>query len=298
MTIGLDIIDQLTGRRLGTFDVPCPECGPFKRMPRNQRKPVLRVYRLEPGFAGYHCARCGVRGAARDRNSAPPDPVKVAKARAEAAERDRMLKAERLSKALWLWSTRKPIIGSIAERYMRDVRGYGGPLPATLGFLAARREHPPAMIAAFGLAREVDEPGVMAIADSAVTGVHLTRLKPDGSSKATFEDPDENAKIMVGYSAGSPIILAPPNDLLGLAITEGIEDGLSVHEDTGLGVWAAGAASRLPALAPVVPSYIDCTTVIADDDRDGRRFASELADGIRARRMDARAIIAKARNAA
>jgi hypothetical protein len=71
MTIGLDIIDQLTGRRLGTFDVPCPECGPFKRSPRNQRKLVLRVYRIDPGFAGYHCARCGAKGAARDRNSAP-----------------------------------------------------------------------------------------------------------------------------------------------------------------------------------------------------------------------------------
>ena len=295
--IGLDIIDQLTGRRLGTFDVPCPLCGPLKRSMRGQRKLVLRIWRIDPGFATFSCARCGERGHARDRNSAPPDPVKVAKARAEAAQRDRTLKAERLSKALWLWSNGKPIIGSIAERYLGDARGYGGSLPATLGFLPARGEHPPAMIAAFGLAHEV-EPGVIAIADTAVTGVHLTRLKPDGSGKATFEDPDENAKIMVGHSAGSPIILAAPNDLLGLAITEGIEDGLSVHEDTGLGVWAAGTASRMPALAPVVPFYIDCTTVVGDDDRDGRRFASDLADGIRARGMDARAIIAMARHAA
>jgi hypothetical protein len=297
MTIGFDIIDQLTGRRLGTFDVACPECGPFKRVSRNQRKPVMRVYRIEPGFAGYHCARCGVKGSARDRNSAPPDPVRLAKARAAAALRDRVIKAERLSKALWLWSNRMPITDSIAERYLRDIRGYGGPLPITLGFLPARGEYPPAMIAAFGLAHET-EPGVIVIADSAVTGVHLTRLKPDGSGKAEFEDPDENAKIMVGHSAGSPIVLAPPNDLLGLAVTEGIEDGLSVHEDTGLGIWAAASASRIPALASMVPSYIDCTTVITDDDGDGRRFASELADSIRARGMDARAIIVTARDAA
>jgi hypothetical protein len=289
MTIGLDIIDQLTGRRLGIFDVPCPECGPFRRMPKNQRKAVLRIWRLDPGFATFCCARCGERGHARDRNSAPPDPVKVAKA---AAECDHAVKAERLSKALWLWRTRQPIIGSIAERYLRDARGYGGSLPTTLGFLPARGEHPPAMIAAFGLAHET-EPGVIAISDTAVTGVHLTRLKLDGSGKAG--DP---AKIMIGFSTGSPIVLAAPNDLLGLAITEGIEDCLSVHEDTGLGVWAAGAASRMPALAPIVPSYIDCTTVVGDDDRDGRRFASDLADGIRARGMDARAIIAMARHAA
>ena len=48
-------------------------------------------------------------------------------------------------------------------------------------------------------------------------------------------------------------MLAPMNDLLGLAITEGVEDALSIHAATGLGAWAAGAASRLPALADAVP---------------------------------------------
>jgi hypothetical protein len=288
--IGLDTIDHLTGRRLGTFDVPCPECGPFKRSARNQRKPVLRVYRIEPNFAGYHCARCGEKGAARDPTGRPPDPVKLAKARAEAAARARVLKAERLSTAMWLWSNRKPIAGSIAETYLRGARGYGGPLPATLGFLPARGEYPPAMIAAFGLAREI-EPGMLAIADRAVTGVHLTRLRPDGSGKAVFADPDENAKIMIGYSVGSPIVLAPPNDLLGAAITEGIEDGLSVHEATGLGIWAAGGAARMPALAAALPAWIDCATVIADDDKDGRRHAAALAHGVEARGIGTRLIV-------
>jgi hypothetical protein len=57
---------------------------------------VLRVYRLEPNFAGYHCARCGDKGAALDRNGTPPDPMKLARARAEAAERERIVKADRL----------------------------------------------------------------------------------------------------------------------------------------------------------------------------------------------------------
>jgi hypothetical protein len=246
--IGLDTIDQLTARRLGTFDVPCPVCGPLKRSARNQRKPVLRVYRIEPNFAGYHCARCGEKGAALDRNGTPPDPIKLAKARAEAAEDARVATAKRLSTARWLWRRRRPIFGSIAATYLRGARRYGGPLPATLGFLPAQCDHLPAMIAAFGLAHEI-EPGVIAISDHAVTGVHLTRLLPDGSGKAEFDDPDENAKITIGLSAGSPIVLAPPNDLLGLAISEGVEDGLSAHEATGLGAWAAGSAPRMPALA-------------------------------------------------
>jgi hypothetical protein len=138
VTVGLDVIDQLTGGRIGTFDVPCPTCGPYKRSARNRRRPVLRVYRLEPNFAGYHCARCGDKGAALDRNGTPPDPMKLAKARAEAAERERIVKADRLGLARWLWAKRKPIGGSIAETYLRSARGYGGRLPETLGFLPGR----------------------------------------------------------------------------------------------------------------------------------------------------------------
>jgi hypothetical protein len=288
--IGLDTIDRLTGGRLGTHDVPCPKCGPYKSV-QGQRKRKLRVWRTEPTFAGYHCARCGEKGAAFDRNSPPPDPIKLAKARAEGAERDRALRAERLTKAFWLWSQRRPIAGSIAETYLRQARGYRSSLPATLGFLAARGEHPPAMIAALGLAQEI-EPGVIAIADSAVTGVHLTRLRPDGSGKAIFEDPDEPAKIMIGHSTGSPIILAPTNDLLGLAVTEGIEDGLSIHGSTGLGVWAAGSASRMPALSAVVPAYIESVLISADDDPTGRQGAVELVGRLGARGIEARAVIA------
>jgi hypothetical protein len=291
--IGLDVIDKLTGGRHGTFDVACPECGPLKQSACNRRRTVLRVYRIDSNFAGYHCARCGEKGAAVYRKGRPPAPEILFKARMEAAERDRTIRAERLSKAVWLWRHRQPIRGSIAETYLRSVRGYGGPLPATLGFLPERRAYPPAMIAAFGLAHEV-EPGVIAIANSAVTGVHLTRLKSDGSGKAVFDDPDENAKIMIGYSAGSPIVLAPPNDLLGLGITEGIEDGLAVHESTGLCVWAAGCASRLPTLAQLAPSWCDCITVLADDDTDGRRYAAELAHGLHARDFDTRLIILNA----
>jgi hypothetical protein len=97
------------------------------------------------------------------------------------------------------------------------------------------------MIAAFGLARE-PSPGEIVIDDVEVRGVHLTKLKLDGSAKAGTEAD----KTMIGRSNRSPIVLASINDGLGLAITEGIEDALSVHEVTGLGAWAAGAAGRLP----------------------------------------------------
>jgi hypothetical protein len=90
---------------------------------------------------------------------------------------------------------------------------------------------------------------------------------------------------MIGTPSGSPIVLAAPGELGGLAIAEGIEDALSVHEATGLGAWAAGAASFMPALATAVPDWIECVTIIVDDDDAGRTNADALAD-----RLDCRGV--------
>jgi hypothetical protein len=146
-----------------------------------------------------------VKGAAHERDHSPPDPEKLARARAEAVARDRLHKDARLIKARWLWGRRKPSRGTPAETYLRGVRGYADPLPGTLGFLPARGHHAPAMIAAFGMATET-EPGVITIADDAVMGVHLTRLLPDGAGKAGG-DAD---KIMIGHCIGWPIVLGAP----------------------------------------------------------------------------------------
>jgi hypothetical protein len=113
-------------------------------------------------------------------------------------------------------------------------------------------------------------------------GVHLTFLAPDGSGKADTKP----QKIMVGKPMGWPIVLAEPNDLLGLAITEGIEDALSVHAATGLGAWAAGSAGFLPYLADAIPGCIECVTIIADEDKAGQRGASELARSLVGRDME------------
>jgi hypothetical protein len=239
--ISLEIVDQLTSSRTGTFDVPCPLCAPFKSR-TGQRRKVLRIWRVDDGFAGFVCARCGEKGHTRNPNRPPPDPVKLARMRAEAAERERSETAKRLDLARWLWRRRRPVLGSVAETYLRGARDYGGPLPVTLGYLPATGKHGPAMIAAFGFPSE-PEPGEIAIGDKAVRGLHITRLAPDGSAKAGTEAD----KIMVGRGSisGVPIVLAPINDLGGLVITEGIEDALSVYEATGLGAWAAGCASRV-----------------------------------------------------
>lgn len=201
-------------------------------------------------------------------------------------ERDRALKAIRLSKALGLWRAREPLPGSIGEIYLREARGYRGVLPPTLGFLPARREYPPALIAAFGFSDE-PEPGAIVLPERRIAGVHLTRLAPDGSDR----ERGDKAKIMIGFSRGNPIAVAPWTDGQALVVTEGIEDALSAHESTGLCAWAAGCASRLPALAEAVPSWVECVTILADNDHDGRRHAISLATKLSARNVEVRLIV-------
>lgn len=184
------------------------------------------------------------------------------------AQTRKRVPAGRDTRARWLWSQRQPILRSIAERYLREPRGYLGPIPATLGYLPPRGERGPAMIAVCGLTTE-PEPEVLAIADEDVRAVHLTHLLPDGS--------DRTGKIMVGKGAqGFPIVLAPNNDGLALAITEGIEDALSIHAALGIGVWAAGSAPFLPALAPKVPPFVEVVHVFGHRD-GGERFARVLS---------------------
>ena len=284
------VAEQLPGgrrlKRVGQERVgPCPRCGGDDRFAINPRKRV------------FHCRGCGTGGdvialvahvldltprqaaehiaGKRDLPKAPEPPMPQTADGAIAASR---------RKAHWHWSRRHPAIGSLVETYLREARGYRGPIPETLAYLPpSKPEHHPAMIAALAFASE-PEPGVLALGDQPIMGVHLTLLRPDGRGKA---DGVESPKLTVGQgSVGIPICIAPPNDLMGLAITEGIEDALSVHQATGLGVWAAGSAGRMPALADKVPAYVECVMIAAHPDPAGQTGAIALADALSARGVE------------
>jgi putative DNA primase/helicase len=154
-------------------------------------------------------------------------------------------------------------------------------LPQTLGFLRPTKpKHHPAVICAFAIPDE-PEPGILA-APRAVNAVHLILLRPDGSGKAGVEKP----KISVGSPCGLPIVLAPGNDLLGLAICEGVEDALSASE-AGLEAWAAGGSNFMPKLAASVPPYVECVTIFAHDD-GGAQYALELGELLNNRGFEVR----------
>jgi hypothetical protein len=274
------------GNRAGVYDIACPICGPRRRSPINRSRKVLRVWNTCPGFVTFHCARCGQSGFACD-SDVPASNIEVrADISRQSAEWDRKAKAIQLSKALALWRGRQPLRGSLGETYLREARGYHGRIPSTLGFLPVRDEFLPAMIGVFGMSEEF-EPNALMLPESRVAGVHLTRLLPDGSDRVR----DNKSKIMIGSSRGVPIMVAPWTDSQALIVTEGIEDALSAHESTGLCAWAAGCASRLPALVETVPSWVECVTILADNDHDGRRHAASLATGLSTRNVEVRLLV-------
>jgi hypothetical protein len=59
----------------------------------------------------------------------------------------------------------------LVSTYLREARGYDGPLPPSIRFLPPERYPWPAMIAMFGIGE--------------VRGIHLTFLKEDGTARLT-----------------------------------------------------------------------------------------------------------------
>ena len=66
--------------KLGKTDAPCPFCA-ATRSPLGARRRVMRIWRDDAHFAGFHCARCGESGWVR-RNGAKaarPSPERLAR---------------------------------------------------------------------------------------------------------------------------------------------------------------------------------------------------------------------------
>jgi DNA primase len=191
-------------------------------------------------------------------------------------------KADRLRLARQLWRRSLPAEATIAETYLR-ARGYHGHIPATVRYLPRNGAKPPALIAAYGIPTE-PEPGLLAIADENIVGLHLIDLKPDGNDR--LRDDDTKHKRTIGLGITAPVVLAPPNDGLALDIAEGIEDALNAHQASGRGAWAAGGAGRLPKLANHIPRYIESATILVDDNEAGRAGAHSLAAQVHARGIE------------
>ena len=122
-------------------------------------------------------------------------------------------------------------------------------------------------------------------ADGKKVTVHRTYLTPEGTKA-----PVESAKKLMEYPEdrtlrGGSIRLFPAGRVL--AVTEGIETALAVHQFTGDPVWACVSAALLESFKP--PAGVEHVDIWADLDRKraGEKAANALqermlANGIRA----------------
>ncbi|MCE5972438.1 toprim domain-containing protein [Sinirhodobacter sp. WL0062] len=179
---------------------------------------------------------------------------------------ERLAARKKACQARQCWVESLPINGTVAEAYLREVRGISCMLPETL------RYHPSAWHGATGQRL----PALVARIDHAANfAVHRTYLRADGSGKALVQP----EKAMLGPSSGGGVRLANGHEAV--AVAEGIETGLSLlcgPLQGSVAVWAALSASGMKALLlPTRPGSL----IIATDSDDcgvGRQAGLALAD--------------------
>jgi len=238
----------------------------------DDQTPSLSITDSEDGkllvkcFAG--CDACDVLAALRQRGWLNGRPAHAISSLPRRREPDNAA-MRRTEHALAIWRQAVPAAGTPIERYL-SLRGYDGQIPPTIRAAPSLKHSEsgqtfPAMVAAVSAS-----PGRKVIA------VHRTYLTCDGSSKA----PVPAAKMSLGPIAGGAVRLSPACRVL--AITEGIETGLSVMLATGIPTWAALSAGGLEQL--ILPSLPLAQEVIicADNDANGR---GQKAANIAARRF-------------
>ena len=163
--------------------------------------------------------------------------------------------AERAQLPRRRWAMARSAAGTVVERYLHS-RGITVPAPASIRFL------PAAWHAEAGVTFPVMIAAVQDLTGQ-ITGVHRTYLAADGSGKAAVSP----AKKMLGSCVGGAVRLSKIGSTL--AVTEGIETGLSVLQATGIPTWASLSTSGLTGLRLPPPPFAENVVVFADHDPAG-----------------------------
>ncbi|WP_084496057.1 toprim domain-containing protein [Meiothermus cerbereus] len=138
--------------------------------------------------------------------------------------------------------------------YLR-ARGLSITPPPTLRLATWEGKH-------FMLARVLDARGELC-------GMHITELLPDGSGRVS-------KRLAKGtHPLGGSIRLYPFEGSTPLALAEGIETGLAVHQATGWPVWACVSAIGLERVQ--LPAEALEVVIAADHDKAGLEAANALA---------------------
>ena len=244
------------------------------------KNPSLSVTDTDDGDVVVHCfAGCDYRtikdelrhlGLLPEWQPSDIDPEKQAQLATERRIREKQAEKKKAGQIHWARSVWKEALegpNSPVEAYLGH-RGISSAIPPTLRFHQALKHKGTGLYFGTMVALVTRWPSKELMA------IHRTFLQPGGKGKAQVSDP----KLMLGPCGGGAVRLAPAGETL--AITEGIETGLSVQQATELPTWAALSASGIEAL--VVPN-LDTTPnirIFADNDTSGRgnRAAENAAE--------------------
>jgi hypothetical protein len=244
------MLAELCDRKLGMRDVPCPFCGPDRRALENRKRRVLRVWHREPGFASFHCARCGERGWTRSEG----DGEHRRAVQPQLHPDDDQDRHRRVDLAIQIWAAAVPLSRTLGWKYFTERRGLHIGALDDLSHALHWNERIGAVIALM-TDPVTNEP----------TCIHRTFLNTDGTKRE---------RKMLGKQG---VIRLSREEAVteGLGLTEGIEDGLSVLLSGWAPVWAAtsaGGIERFPVL-----SGVECLTIFSDTDPTGMRVAHACA---------------------
>lgn len=265
--IARNITAALKGRWSGSKGVAhCPA--------HDDRSPSLAIKGNPDGGVTVHCfAGCDWRdvkaelqrmGLLPEFNGEIAEPLKTGEQRrAEQEAKEREL-AQKEAWAKSIWNKSQEASNSPVEAYLRG-RGINI-LSPTLRYNpilkhADTGQDFPAMVAA-----------VTKWPSREVTGIHRTYLQTGGRGKANVS----KQKMMAGSCSGGAVRLATVGKTL--AVSEGIETGLSVQQSSGIPTWAALSTSGIKSL--VLPELPLASEIIiaADHDTSGQgKFAAETA---------------------
>jgi hypothetical protein len=163
---------------------------------------------------------------------------------------------------LGIWQSARSIEGTLAERYVREVRQIWAPLEDL-------RFHPrcprgKGMLVSF-------EPALLVAMRKAGAIAAIQRIFLDPSTSAYTE------KRVLGQAIGAAWTNGPPGKTIGMC--EGFETAAAYTSLTGIQAWATMGAKRFHQVD--IPASVETVILLADNDAEGRRARDRAAESYR-----------------
>ena len=174
-----------------------------------------------------------------------------------------------------VWDATKPLAGTIAETYLRHVRGVGHVAGAPALRFSAALPHPQAPGCFPCLVAGVQD------AQGGFLGVQRIYLDREGAPRKAAVEP---VRASLGSLAGGAVRLGEPEHGRPLLVGEGIESTAAAMLLLNLPGWAALGTSGLRSIE--LPEHVIDVVIAADRDPAGLRAAAALARKLEAEGRD------------